>query len=425
MIQVVKTDSLKTRPPFLNLFPVVPENVMAITEVMKKTGFDQSKPIDTWQGFVVDGHTRLESAKKAGLDRVLIFDHNFANEDEALAYAIYNQRVRRNIDLARILECVAALDRPGPRGGDYTSEKGELSLPGDLAPGDSAETTASLLGVSRASVTRARVINEYGDDEVKEAVRKGEKPLREAYQETQEKRAIERERTEPKPTFNQTNDNIEWASWSWNPVTGCNHKCEYCYARDIANHYFPEKFKPTFHPERLTAPKNTKFPKTAATNIGDRSVFVCSMADLFGSWIPKEQIEAVIKATADAQQWNFLFLTKNPERYLEFNFPKNAWLGTTVDVQSRVEKAVEVFSKIKATVKFLSCEPMLEKLTFSNKLRVFDWVLIGGGTKSTKTPANQPEWSWVEDLLGQARAAGCMVYFKPNLEVRPREYPTK
>ena len=26
-------------------------------------------------------------------------------------------------------------------------------------------------------------------------------------------------------TFNQTNDNIEWAAWSWNPVTGCMHKC--------------------------------------------------------------------------------------------------------------------------------------------------------------------------------------------------------
>ena len=31
----------------------------------------------------------------------------------------------------------------------------------------------------------------------------------------------------------------------------------YCYARDIANRFYPEKFEPTFHPERLAAPQNT------------------------------------------------------------------------------------------------------------------------------------------------------------------------
>lgn len=36
-------------------------------------------------------------------------------------------------------------------------------------------------------------------------------------------------------SFNkQDNDAIEWAQWSWNPVTGCLHDCPYCYARDIA-----------------------------------------------------------------------------------------------------------------------------------------------------------------------------------------------
>ena len=40
-------------------------------------------------------------------------------------------------------------------------------------------------------------------------------------------------------TYNrQSNDNeesignIEWAKWSWNPVSGCKHDCPYCYARD-------------------------------------------------------------------------------------------------------------------------------------------------------------------------------------------------
>lgn len=77
---------------------------------------------------------------------------------------------------------------------------------------------------------------------------------------------------------------------------------------------------------------------------------------------------------------------------------------------------------IRAGVKWLSCEPMLERLTF-NSLSMFDWVVIGGQTKSTQTPDFQPQWGWVEHLWLQARQANCGVYWKENLTVRPKEYP--
>jgi hypothetical protein len=38
-------------------------------------------------------------------------------------------------------------------------------------------------------------------------------------------------------------------------------------------------------------------------------------------------------------------------------------------------------------------------------------------------PEGQPEWKWVEQLVMQARKDKLMVYFKPNLKVRPTEYP--
>ncbi len=63
-----------------------------------------------------------------------------------------------------------------------------------------------------------------------------------------------------KPKFNRTNRAIEWALWSWNPITGCLHGCEYCYARDIAERFYPQKFLPTFHADRLAAPGNTRRP---------------------------------------------------------------------------------------------------------------------------------------------------------------------
>jgi DNA repair photolyase len=43
------------------------------------------------------------------------------------------------------------------------------------------------------------------------------------------------------PTYNLTNDMVDWARWTWNPFTGCEHTCKYRYARDIANRFYPEK----------------------------------------------------------------------------------------------------------------------------------------------------------------------------------------
>jgi protein gp37 len=97
-------------------------------------------------------------------------------------------------------------------------------------------------------------------------------------------------------------------------------------------------------------------------------------------------------------------------------------VGTTVDAQSRVEIAEKAFRKVNASVKWLSCEPLRERLTFSS-LDMFDWIVLGGQSASTQAPAFQPEWEWVEHLMAQARAAGCMAYWKPNLTVRPQEYP--
>ena len=228
----------------------------------------------------------------------------------------------------------------------------------------------------------------------------------------------------PISKFNQVNEQIDWAKWSWNPVTGCLHTCVYCYARDIAERFYPEKFAPTFRPERLSAPHHTQVPAKAATDIGWRNVFVCSMADLFGKWVPDAWIDAVLTEVRQAPQWNFLFLTKFPQRLAEIDWPRNAWVGTTVDEQYRVSIAEKAFRKVNAPVKWLSCEPLRERLTFSS-LEMFDWVVFGGQSESSKAPAFQPPWEWVEHLQQQARAAKCLVYWKPNLLTRPQEYPTQ
>lgn len=236
-------------------------------------------------------------------------------------------------------------------------------------------------------------------------------------------------------TFNQqSNESIEWALWSWNPVTGCEHNCPYCYARDIADRFYEAKFTPSLWPNRLRAARNTIYPAEKINKslqdrsrtgrvraVGLKNVFVCSMADLFGRWVPKEWIEAVLKEVRENKQWNFLFLTKFPIRLSEFDFPDNAWVGTTVDCQARVKNAEKAFSKVQAGVKWLSCEPLIEPLQFED-LSMFDWVIIGGASRSTKTPEWEPPSEWVVDLDKAAREAGCQVYHKSNLG-RIQQYP--
>jgi len=243
--------------------------------------------------------------------------------------------------------------------------------------------------------------------------------------------AVELFQAKSDATFNkQDTTSIEWAQWSWNPITGCKHDCPYCYARDIAQRFtnlYQNGFDPSIWPARFAAPENTHVPKMAEQDVAYRNVFTGSMADIFGRWVPEEWIHLVIERVQLNPQWNFLFLTKFPQRVHEFGkMPENAWMGTTVDCQERVANAEKAFAKMGGGIKWLSVEPMLTPLKFS-RLDLFDWIVIGGASPSAKTPKWVPPFDWVADLHAQAREAGCAVYHKDNLGmgdgIRLKEFP--
>lgn len=226
-----------------------------------------------------------------------------------------------------------------------------------------------------------------------------------------------------KHTFNQTNEAVDWARWTWNPVTGCLHGCGYCYARELAlkegyQSAYPVGFTPLFHTERLEDPTNTKIPNQAADDPRWGRVFVGSMTDLFGEWVPKDWIDAVFDAANKAPTWEYLFLTKFPQRYRRIGLPPSCWFGTSVDTQKRVKNAEKSMKDLDVKVRWLSVEPLLEPLEFTD----LSWcnLMVIGAQSGTQQPDGYipgfaPDFRWVASLVAQADAAGVPVYLKPNL----------
>lgn len=249
---------------------------------------------------------------------------------------------------------------------------------------------------------------------------------------------------------NVENTKIDYVKSTWNPVTGCLHGCEYCYARGIANRFggyrdapgkiveldepvidslfkrepYPYNFTPTLHRYRLNEYRDRK----------GRNIFVCSMADLFGDWIPDSWIEEVFDACDRAPQHNYLFLSKNPKRYAEAvrsnikshvsGHMDNYWFGTTVTTNSDVAynsyELSETTEQLAGTVgkinTFVSIEPLLEKLlSLSIKwLMEFDWIIVGAETGRRKGKII-PERRCIESIVEQCKITGTPLFMKSSL----------
>ena len=228
---------------------------------------------------------------------------------------------------------------------------------------------------------------------------------------------------------------IDWADASWNPVTGCKHGCEYCYARGIARRFgckingdmgtalavlekpyvsmdgvtnpYPYEFLPTFHRYRLDIPMTWKRPK---------NIFVCSMADLFGDWVPDEWIIDVLNACREAPQHRYLFLTKNPKRYDELKNKgiitgkeENFWLGSTMTGPANLFYS-SGFDKT-----FISIEPILRPFSYAgNGPFAVSWVIVGAETGNRKDKVI-PKKEWILEIAERCRAMDTPIFMKESL----------
>ncbi|MDD3230893.1 MAG: DUF5131 family protein [Oscillospiraceae bacterium] len=239
---------------------------------------------------------------------------------------------------------------------------------------------------------------------------------------------------------------IDWCDFTWNPVAGCRFGCPYCYAAKQAQRFSgdvrlnkgstqlqkdenglyileapfknqsgkvipdPVGFEPTFHKYRLPMPTQKKKPA---------NIFVCSMADLFGNWVPDEWITRVFDACKAAPWHNYLFLTKNPQRYCELanagKLPEldNFWYGSTITQSGACMFAGSIHWNT-----FLSIEPLLEPLDVGiGSFGGARWIIIGAetGNRSGKV---KPQREWIERIIDAARLTHAAVLMKDSKEMR-------
>ena len=235
---------------------------------------------------------------------------------------------------------------------------------------------------------------------------------------------------------------IDWVDFSWNPVVGCRHGCEYCYARNIARRFASKNpgddctqpgsglhevrykrngsayrygFEPTLYSYRLGEPERLQ----AIQKHKSSKIFVCSMADLFGEWVPDEWIKQVFDACVRAPKHTYFFLTKNPQRYIDLeNLPADArrwWWGHSTDGQSyngatcfRTENMGGSRQK-----RFVSVEPFIHgPLLWPFGSATFpDWVIVGAQTQ----PLRLPKREWVLDIREKCKQYDIPLFEKSSL----------
>ena len=255
---------------------------------------------------------------------------------------------------------------------------------------------------------------------------------------------------------------IEWTDETWNPIrarnkeTGevghfCVHAspgCENCYAEGMQKRLFnnpvryaaqdADKVEMFLDEKVLARPLSWKKPRT---------VFVCSMTDLFLENIPDEWIDKVFAVMAIKGQTTFQVLTKRADRMREYmkaraksikhwephardmgytfsykpdgskslsllQFPlQNVWLSVSAEDQKRANERIPELIETPAKIRGVSLEPLLGPINLheGGMIHYLDWVIVGGESGPKARPM---ELAWAEDIVDQCREAGVPCFVK-------------
>ncbi len=205
---------------------------------------------------------------------------------------------------------------------------------------------------------------------------------------------------------------IEWTELTWNPTTGCDKVsagCKNCYAEVMSRRLqamgvpkYENGFRIRCHEDALDIPRGWRKPSV---------VFVNSMSDLFHDKVPLKFIKKVFKVMNECPQHVFQVLTKRAARLeevaSELNWTPNIWMGVSVENEA-VAWRIDHLRNVPATVRFLSCEPLIGPLPNLN-LRGIHWAIVGGESGFNPRPISA---DWVHEIQRQCEKADVAFFFK-------------
>ena len=214
---------------------------------------------------------------------------------------------------------------------------------------------------------------------------------------------------------------IEWTESTWNPVTGCSKVspgCKNCYAERMAHRLkamgqkkYRHGFQLAIHEDILEDPLHWKKPQM---------IFVNSMSDLFHKDVPLDFIQRAFDVMRQAHWHTFQVLTKRSERLLEIDseidWPKNVWMGVSVENQDYTYR-IDHLRQTHAATRFLSLEPLLGPIVKMN-LNKIHWVIVGG---ESGPGARLMEKIWVTAIRNQCLQADVPFFFKQWGGVRKKK----
>jgi len=213
---------------------------------------------------------------------------------------------------------------------------------------------------------------------------------------------------------------IAWTDSTFNPWWGCakvSPGCANCYAEAFDKRTGGDYWGVGKMPRIMGASnwnKPLKWQREAERTGIRRKVFCGSMCDWAAIEGPDTERARLWDLIRQTPMLDWQLLTKRADRISDLlpsdwgtGYP-NVWLGVSVENWNHGVSRIDILRKIPATVRYLSCEPLLGDLGPID-LTGIGWVIVGGESGPNARPMYR---SWVLELMMQCDHQGVPFFFK-------------
>ncbi len=232
---------------------------------------------------------------------------------------------------------------------------------------------------------------------------------------------------------------IEWTEATWGPTYGCsmakgseNGGCLNCYAARLHTRGLPGLVAITGKPLARILQSGPRW--TGEVGINEkalplprswrkpRRVFVDSMSDLFHEDLTITDQVRIFREMLSAPQHTYQILTKRADIMafrvpiimnrifgMHWKMPDFIWLGVSIENQATADMRIPHLLKTPDAKRFVSYEPALGSVDFSQYLDGLDWILVGGESG----PGSRPfDVQWARDTVTQCQKSGTACFVK-------------